>query len=340
MSIDRSNQSLEEPDAIFRKARKTRATPTLSIVIPCLNEQDVLPELHHRLNEVCKNSIDGGYEIIFVDDGSSDKTRSIITELADTDQHIVGVFLARNYGHQTALTAGLQYALGDRVLVIDADLQDPPELLPKMMQLMDQGADVVYGQRLSRNGETFFKKASASLFYRVLDKMLDTTIPRDVGDFRLLNRRSLDAFLKMPEHHRFVRGMVSWLGLRQVPINYHREERTAGQTKYPFRKMMQFAVDAITSFSIVPLRVASYLGIISSIVSIALLFYALSSWITGNTVPGWTSVIVVVLMLGGVQMLMIGIMGEYIGRTYLEVKRRPLYVVDEIVSRKRIIQDS
>lgn len=316
-----------------------QAEVALSVIIPCFNEELVLRELYSRVSQVCANAAGGSYEIIIVDDGSSDETRTILKELIETDHHLLGVMLARNHGHQAALTAGLFHARGDRILIMDADLQDPPELLDDMMQLMDEGYDIVYGQRAQRAGESFFKRLSASWFYRLFNSMMDIKIPHDVGDFRLINRRALTTFLSMPEHHRFIRGMMSWMGLRQIPIQYNREERFAGVTKYPLKKMIRFALDGITSFSIIPLRFASYVGVFSSIMSLLVMIYALAAWWQGNTVPGWTSVIVVVLMLGGVQMLMIGIMGEYVGRTYIEVKRRPLFVIDEIVSNQLTPKD-
>ena len=229
------------------------------------------------------------------------------------------------------MSAGLSFARGARILIIDADLQDPPELLPQMMQAADAGADVVYGQRSSRQGESWFKRATASVFYRLLRRLTDVDIPADTGDFRLITRRVADLLAEMPEQHRFVRGMVSWIGMKQVPVHYQRQERTAGRTNYPFRRMLRLAVDAVTSFSIRPLRIASLVGMTFGLLGLAGIAYAIAGWAAGATVPGWTSVMVVVLMLGGIQLAVIGILGEYLGRLYLETKRRPLYVVQDVV---------
>jgi dolichol-phosphate mannosyltransferase len=221
---------------------------------------------------------------------------------------------------------------GQRTLIIDADLQDPPELLPQMMALMDQGSDVVYGQREKREGETWMKRTTATAFYRILDRIVDVHIPVDTGDFRLISRRALDILISMPERHRFIRGMVSWIGLKQVPLKYVRNERFAGETKYPFRKMMSFALDAITAFSIVPLRIASHLGLIFSCSALLYLGYVVLVWARGEVVEGWTSVIAVVLIIGSIQLFVIGIMGEYIGRIFMEAKQRPLFLIAEIVT--------
>jgi dolichol-phosphate mannosyltransferase len=240
----------------------------------------------------------------------------------------VVINLSRNHGHQLALTAGLTFARGERILVIDADLQDPPELLPEMMRLMDEGAEVVYGQRRRRQGETRFKTLTAKLFYRLLEYLTDVRVPTDTGDFRLMSRRSLDILNSMPEQSRFVRGMVSWIGLNQVPLLYDREPRFAGQTKYPLLKMVRFALDAVTGFSIVPLRVASILGMVMGATSVVMLSYTLGSWAFGRTVEGWTSLTTIVLTASSVQLLVLGILGEYVGRLYMQSKGRPLFIVD------------
>ena len=222
----------------------------LSVVVPCFNEEDNLGELWRRVTDVCKETCGHDYEFVLVDDGSKDKTWEIIQKLTEDDDNVVGVRLSRNHGHQLALSAGLENCSGKRILIIDADLQDPPELLPKMMEMMDTGIDVVYGQRKDRAGETFFKRLTAKMFYRVLDSLVDIKIPLDTGDFRLMSRRVLEGLISMPEQHRFVRGMVSWLGFRQEPLYYDRHERFAGETNYPLSKMAKFAIDAITSFSV------------------------------------------------------------------------------------------
>lgn len=240
--------------------------------------------------------------------------------------------LSRNHGHQLALTAGLTQCRGDRILVIDADLQDPPELLADMLALADRGADVVYGQRRTRKGETRFKTATAAMFYRLLRRLVDIDIPLDAGDFRLMSRRALDVLNNMPEHHRFIRGMVSWIGMRQVPILYDRDARYAGETKYPLRKIIRFAIDAITGFSVAPLRLASFLGVIAAGLSLLLMIYTLGSWLLGSTIAGWTSLTSIVLLIGSVQLIVLGIIGEYLGRLYVEAKRRPLFVIEAIQS--------
>ena len=306
-------------------------SPKLSVVAPCYNEEESLQVLYDRVTAVCRDVVGADYEIVLVNDGSKDKTWSLIEELSQKDSHIVGVDLSRNHGHQLALTAGLNVCAGDRILVIDADLQDPPELLPDMMRMMDAGADVIYGKRRSRQGETAFKKLTAAAFYRLLRRMVDVEIPADTGDFRLMRRKVLDALNNMPERHRFIRGMVSWLGFRQEPILYDRDERFAGVTKYPLKKMIRFALDAITSFSTLPLRFASTMGLVFSFLAGVAILYSLCVWALGQTIQGWTSVMITVLLLGGLQMMLMGVMGEYLGRLYIESKQRPLFIIREIV---------
>ena len=305
--------------------------PQLSVVAPCFNEADGLVELHRRITAACAGVVAEAFEIVLVDDGSTDATALVFAGLARRDPHFVGVKLSRNYGHQLALTAGLWVCRGERVLIIDADLQDPPELLGAMMALMDQGADIVYGQRIARAGETWSKRATAGLFYRALRRLSDVDIPLDSGDFRLMNRRSLAALLAMPEAHRFVRGMVSWIGFKQVALPYDRAERFRGATKYPWRKMLRLASDAVTGFSIQPLRLANYLSLFLAVCSLLTLGYVLYQWAAGATVPGWTSVMTVVLLLGSFQMLVLAIMCAYLGRLFMEAKRRPLFVIDRVV---------
>jgi dolichol-phosphate mannosyltransferase len=280
---------------------------------------------------VCKALCIADYEIVLVDDGSSDQTRAIIRQFCEQDPRVVGVFLSRNHGHQIALTAGLRNCRGARILIIDADLQDPPELLGDMMKLMDDGADVVYGQRQERRGESAVKRFTALAFYRVLNKLIDVEIPPDTGDFRLMSRRTLDEFNRMPEQHRFVRGMVSWIGFRQVPLAYNRHERFAGRTKYPFKKMLRFAFDAISGFSIVPLRIATYLGFIFSVIGVLFFAYTIHSYATGIAIQGWTTLMTVVLTLGSAQLFVLGVIGEYLGRLYIQSKNRPLFIIDEVV---------
>ena len=251
--------------------------------------------------------------------------------MAAEDAHVVAVNLSRNHGHQLALTAGLDLCRAEAILIIDADLQDPPELLPDMMQAMRaQDADVVYGVRRSRSGETAFKRATAHGFYRLLSRATEVDIPLDAGDFRLMSRRALDALLAMPEQARFIRGMVAWIGFRQVPFAYDRQERFAGSTKYPVKKMVRFALDALTGFSSAPLKLASHVGLALSIGSVILILYIAYAWAAGHNIPGWTSLMLIVVIIGAVQMFVLALMGEYIGRLYNEAKRRPLYIVQEV----------
>jgi len=251
--------------------------------------------------------------------------------LAEADRNLVAINLSRNHGHQLALTAGLDLCRGEIILIIDADLQDPPELLGPMLEAMHEGrADVVYGVRRSRAGETAFKRATAHGFYRLLSRATEVDIPLDAGDFRLMSRRALDALLAMPEQARFIRGMVAWIGFRQVPFAYDRHERFAGETKYPLRKMMRFAFDALTGFSSAPLKLASHFGLGLSFGSLLLVLYIAYAWAAGRSIQGWTSLMLVVVVLGAIQMFVLALMGEYIGRLYNEAKRRPLYIVQDI----------
>lgn len=300
----------------------------LSIVVPCMNEQDVIPTLVDRLAVTIKPWRRDA-EIVLVDDGSSDGTWEAIQDACLHCPNLVGVRLSANRGHQVALTAGLEAAKGDRIMMLDADLQDPPELLSDMMQMMDNGYDVVYGRRIERQGETIFKRATAYMFYRLLNTMSDVPIPRDTGDFRLVNRTTLDAVLAMPERSRFIRGMFAWAGFKQIGIEYTRAPRTTGETKYPLRAMLRFAIDAMTSFSTKPLRLATRLSFASLGVSALMAIYVAHSLIAYQTAPGWASVVLAVSFFSGVQLLTLGILGEYIGRLYVEAKNRPLYFVRE-----------
>lgn len=307
-------------------------TIALSAVVPCYNELDGIGELYRRVTDACREQAGDSYEIVLVVDGATDGTREAIFDLAAKDRHVIGIDLARNYGHQIALSAGLEFCCGQRILILDADLQDPPELLGAMMTKMDMGFDVVYGQRLKREGESWFKKSSASTFYRVLRKLVDVEIAPDTGDFRLMSRRALDHLNAMPERYRFIRGMVSWIGLKQAAFPYQRHPRFAGATHYPLRKMILLAMDAVTSFSIAPLRFASHLGLAFGALGLITLGHTLVSWSLGAVLPGWTSLAAIVLILGSVQLLVLGVFGEYLGRMYMEAKRRPLYIVNEIAS--------
>jgi len=313
---------------------RSASAPGLSVVAPCFNEEATLPEFYRRVTGACDGMrIRDDYEIVLVNDGSRDGTWRVMQALAAQDPRVVAINLARNYGHQLALSAGLQHCRGRRILVIDADLQDPPELLGDMLRTMrDEGADVVYGQRRHRAGETRFKTWTAALFYRLLQRLVEIDLPLDVGDFRLISRRALDVLNSMPEQHRFIRGMVSWIGLKQVPFAYDREPRFAGATGYSLGKMVRFALDAITGFSTVPLRLASCLGAVLGCVSLLLLAYSLGSWMSGHAVAGWTSLASIMLVVGSAQLLVLGVFGEYLGRLYIEAKRRPLFIVESIAS--------
>jgi len=305
--------------------------PALSIVVPCYNEAACLDVLHTRISAAARAVVGDDHEIVLVNDGSRDQSWAVMERLAASDPRLVAINLSRNHGHQLALTAGLDLCAGERILIIDADLQDPPELLADMIATMEaEGADVVYAVRRKREGETFFKKLTAAAFYRVLDRVTDTPIPLDTGDFRLMSRRALDAFLSLPEQARFIRGMVAWVGFRQVPFPYDRDERLAGESKYPLGKMIRFALDAVTGFSTAPLRLASHMGLVLTGLSLLLFAYIAIGWISGSAVQGWTSTMLVVVFLGAVQMFVLGMIGEYLGRLYVESKRRPLYLVADV----------
>lgn len=320
-----------------RQNAMTSIAPSLSIVAPCHNEEEGLSEFCRRMAAVASGVAGQGFEIILVDDGSTDGTWSVIEALAASVPQVLGVRLMRNHGHQLAATAGLAASRGERVLLIDADLQDPPELLLMMMPIMDRGADVVYGQRQRRDGETWFKRASASLFYRLLSRLASVAIPRDTGDFRLMRRRVVDILLAMPERERFIRGMVSWIGGRQVALPYARDARFAGSTKYPLRKMVGFALDAITSFSTTPLRISTWLGLITAASALLLLLYTVARWLTGGTIIGWSSIMCAVTAFSAIQLICIGIIGEYLGRLVQESKKRPMFMIETLVRNGRSI---
>jgi dolichol-phosphate mannosyltransferase len=307
-----------------------RPRKLLSVVVPCYNEQEVIGEAVHQLQRL-GSAVDGlDVEFIFVDDGSRDDTRSLLRGFARDDVRIKVIGFARNFGHQIAVTAGIDAARGDAVVLIDADLQDPPEVVHQMIAKWREGYDVVYGTRTERAGESAFKVGTARAFYRLLNRLSDVPIPLDAGDFRLMSRAVVDTLRAMPERDRFVRGMVSWVGFRQVALPYRRAERFAGETKYPLRKMLRFATDGILSFSTKPLQLSVAMGMISAVVALVGIVYALSLRLFTNIwVEGWTALMIAVLFIGGVQLISIGILGEYIGRIYNEIKKRPLYVVEE-----------
>ena len=301
----------------------------LSIVAPCMNEEEVLEEFYLRVLSVIKDAKISDYEIILVDDGSKDRTWDIIRLINQKNRRVKGIQLSRNFGHQSALTAGLDEAAGDLIFIIDSDLQDPPELLVPMLNKLGEGFDVVYGQRRGRAGETKFKLISANLFYRMLSKLADIDIPKDTGDFRLINRKVLDAYRKISESQRFTRGLIAWLGFRQTALLYDRKPRFAGVTKYPLHKMINFSIDAMTSFSLKPLRLIILLGVITSVFSIFAFLYSMFGWLYSQTVPGWASLMTVICLLSCVQLICLGVVGEYVGRIFAEAKKRPLYLVQE-----------
>ncbi|MCL6443268.1 MAG: glycosyltransferase family 2 protein [Alicyclobacillus sp.] len=301
--------------------------PFVSVVIPAYNEEDVIETTLHRLMEVM-DSLELPYELICVNDGSRDGTLDRLVRLAQTHNVVKVIDLSRNFGHQIAVTAGIERARGDVVVLIDADLQDPPELIPSFLEKWREGYDVVYAVRQRRDGESWFKRWTASAFYRILRRLTDVDIPLDTGDFRLMNRNVVDSLLSIRERHRFVRGLVSWVGFTQIGIPYVRSERFAGESKYPLSKMIRLSIEGITSFSFKPLQASTILGFIGSFVGfIGILSILYLRLFTRSTVQGWTSLMVVVLFIGGTQLFMLGVLGEYIGRIYDEVRGRPLYLV-------------
>ena len=308
---------------------RNRAPLSMSLVIPCYNEEDVLPELRRRLKDlVSKYSFP--IEVVLIDDGSKDNTWPMIHSYSQEDGFIKAVRLARNFGHQTAITCGLDQTRGEVVVILDADLQDPPELIPEMLQEWSEGYDVVYGQRRKRAGESTSKKFFAFAFYRIFEKIAGLKVPRDTGDFRLMDRRAVDALQSLRERHRFVRGMVSWIGYHQKAVQYDRPERFAGVTKYPFRKSLFLAIDAITSFTYAPLRLASYLGLATSALAFLYIVVVVALKLVGISFPGYTSIMAAILLLGGVQLTVLGILGEYVGRIFEQGQQRPLYLVDQV----------
>ncbi|HET9376825.1 MAG TPA: glycosyltransferase family 2 protein [Chthoniobacterales bacterium] len=308
------------------------STCRLSVVVPCYNEEQVITTCHETLTRVLSPAI-RDYQIVYVNDGSTDNTYELLQKIQSTDARVKVVDLARNFGHQIAVSAGLAYAEGAAVGLIDADLQDPPEVLLQMVQLWEQGYEVVFGVRKTRSGESWFKLKTAEWFYRVLNFLSDTAIPRDTGDFRLLDRKAVDALLRMPERDRMLRGLSSWIGFRHYGLEYERLPRLAGVTKYPLHKMLRLALDGILSFSVVPLRLVSILGVATAGISMLGISYALVLRLfTRIWVPGWTLLFIGMLFIGGLQMLSLGIVGEYIGRIYTEAKQRPLYLVREVLS--------
>lgn len=305
------------------------STELHSVVVPMYNESQVAREFIRRATETLSALPD--YEIIVVDDGSKDDTFVIVSAMAEKDPHIKIVRFARNFGHQTATTAGIDLAAGDTVTVIDADLQDPPELIPRLVEEWRRGADIVFAVRESRAGESAFKKATASAYYRLLRRSAQVDIPLDTADFRLMSRRATEGLKAMRERSRYMRGLVGWMGLNRASVTYHRDPRFAGETKYPLHKMLRLAADGIMSFSTKPLQLATVLGLASAALGFLVGLWAVFTKLTGGyVVPGWTSMIVAVLFVGGVQLVTLGVIGAYIGRVYDEVRNRPLYLVDTV----------
>lgn len=305
------------------------ALPALSIVIPLHNEEGNLPHLHQRLVLVLQ-SLTNDYEIVYVNDGSRDATLSMVKALAVQDTRVRYISFSRNFGHQMAIMSGIEHAHGQAVVVMDGDLQDPPELIPELWKKYNEGFKVVYAQRRSREGETWLKKWTAKTFYRILKKTTQIKIPLDTGDFRLIDRKVIDYLKQMPERHKFLRGQIAWIGFKQAAVFYDRESRFTGKTNFSFSKMFQFALDGITAFSNYPLRLATVMGFVVSAISFVVILYALySKFVLDRTITGWTSLIISVLFIGGVQLIAIGIIGEYISRINSDVRKRPLYVIEE-----------
>jgi dolichol-phosphate mannosyltransferase len=325
--LDTQGRSLPAAEAARSKAHVAK----LSVVAPCYNEAESLPAFVERMEAAARAQVGEGFELILVNDGSRDATWSVIEALSSQSANVVGVDLSRNHGHQLAVTAGLSLASGDRVLIIDADLQDPPELLGEMMSLMNAGYDVVYGRRRERQGESTFKLATAKLFYRLLGSISDIEIPQDVGDFRLVSRPVVDRLNAMPEQDRFLRGMVAWLGGRQIEIIYDRDPRYGGETGYSLGKMLKLATTGVTSFSTAPLKVAVILALIGMAFGLVLVPYALVAFFTGGSQRGWTSLALINVFFGVGQLGCLAIIGAYVGRIFMQVKGRPLYLVSKIV---------
>ncbi len=300
----------------------------ISVVVPCYNEEEVLAQTFCKLDELLLRHSDYKFEFIFVDDGSNDRTYELLEDAAQRNPAFSVLSFSRNFGHQIAVTAGIDAALGDAVAVIDADLQDPPEVLSEMIAHWEDGVDVVYAVRVSREGESAFKNATARWFYRLVNGLSETPIPLDSGDFRLMDRKVVEVLKQMPERHRFVRGLVAWVGFRQMALPYHRNRRAAGASKYPLRKMLRLATDAILSFSFRPLRIATNMGGLALLLSFAGIIYAVYLRVAASAwIDGWTTTLIAVLFFGGVQLISLGIIGEYIGRIYEEAKGRPLYII-------------
>ena len=306
----------------------------ISVIIPMYYEEEVAEECYKRMTSVLQNIENYDYEIICINDGSRDKTLYILENLAIRDKRLKVLSFSRNFGHQCAVTAGLKYVTGDAIVIIDADLQDPPELIPEILKLWEAGNDVIYGKRKTRDGESVFKLFTAKIFYKTLNALSDVEIPKDTGDFRLVDRKVVDTINSLPEHNKFLRGLFSWVGYKQIPFQYERKERFAGKTKYPLKKMLKLASDGIISFSTKPLKIVGGLGILSIVISFILLIYALISYIfkLNNLSAGWTSLMLGITFFAGVQLLSLWIMSEYIARIYDESKNRPQYIIEKKIN--------
>jgi glycosyltransferase involved in cell wall biosynthesis len=320
--VARAAEEKQGDEAVWR--------PTYSVVAPVYNERETLPRLCERVVGVM-DALGEPFELVLVDDGSTDGSSEALRELHAQDNRVRVVSFSRNFGHQIAISAGLDYARGQAVIIIDSDLQDPPEVIPELIERWKAGAEVVYARRAAREGETGFKLVSASLFYRVIRHLTAVNIPRDTGDFRLLDRKVVDTLVTMREQHRFMRGLSAWVGFRQEEVTYRRQERYAGKTKYPLRKMLRFSIDAITSFSHVPLQLATSFGFVLAGISLLGILIAVILRLLSHAIIGQASTLILVLFMGGVQLIFLGIIGEYLGRIYDEVRARPLYVVRDVL---------
>lgn len=299
----------------------------ISIVVPMYNEQEVAKEFYNRTISVLTKLIEYDYEIIVVNDGSRDKTLEILLNIVREDEHVKVINFSRNFGHQAAITAGIENATGDAIITIDADLQDPPEIIVDMIREYEKGYDIVYAKRKSRKKDTFFKRETAKLYYKILNKLSDIKIPENVGDFRLISKRVQEVFIKLPEKDRYVRGMFAWMGFNQTMVEFERASRYAGKTKYPLSKMIKLALSGIVGFSTKPLRIIFKLGLATTFISFILMIYAIVMKILGSVENGWSSIMVAITFIGGIQLLSLGIVAEYIAKIYGEVKERPVYII-------------
>ncbi len=306
----------------------------ISVVIPVYNEEEVLEISYKKIKDTLEKISEYKYEMIFVNDGSKDRTLQMLEYISRKNENIKVISFSRNFGHQAAVTAGIKYSTGDAVVIIDADLQDPPELIPEMIKLWEDGNDVIYGKRKKRKGESAFKLLTAKMFYKTLNALSDVEIPKDTGDFRLVDKKVIDVINEMPEHNKFLRGLFSWVGFKQYAYEYQRDERLSGKTKYPLKKMWKLATDGIISFSTKPLKIVGSIGFLTIILSIAILIYSLISYSLklNNLTPGWTSIMVAITLFSGVQLLSIWIISEYISRIYDETRKRPQYIIDKKIN--------